>query len=253
MSFALRMMQAASLSLNCSKLRKLTKDNVTPILLVGCGSFSPLTYMHLRLFEMARDTVEETGLYEVIGGFLSPVADAYGKKDLLPINHRMEMCRDSVKSSDWLEVDDWEGLQDNWTVTRAVLEHFENRINSKEILDKYTKGKAVRIMFVSGGDLVESFAVPDLWTASDVDKIVGYYGIVITERSGVNAIQLIEKSEHLKKYRDKVLIVQSVNQNNLSSTIIRRLVREGKSIKYLVPDPVRDHILKHGLFLEKKK
>ena len=29
----------------------------TPLVLVACGSFSPITYLHLRMFEMASDYV----------------------------------------------------------------------------------------------------------------------------------------------------------------------------------------------------
>ena len=51
----------------------------TPLLLVACGSFSPITYLHLRMFEMAADYAKYNTEFEVIGGYLSPVSDAYRK------------------------------------------------------------------------------------------------------------------------------------------------------------------------------
>ena len=51
----------------------------TPLLLVACGSFSPITYLHLRMFEMAADYAKYNSDFEVIGGYLSPVSDAYRK------------------------------------------------------------------------------------------------------------------------------------------------------------------------------
>lgn len=50
-----------------------------PLLLVACGSFSPITYLHLRMFEMAADYAKYNTEYEVVGGYLSPVSDAYRK------------------------------------------------------------------------------------------------------------------------------------------------------------------------------
>jgi nicotinamide mononucleotide adenylyltransferase len=39
-----------------------------PIVLVACGSFSPVTYLHLRMFEMAVDYVRQNTDFEVMGG-----------------------------------------------------------------------------------------------------------------------------------------------------------------------------------------
>jgi Cytidylyltransferase-like len=59
-----------------------------PIVLVACGSFSPVTYLHLRMFEMAKDYVRQNTDYEIVGGYLSPVSDKYKKPGLLNAHHR---------------------------------------------------------------------------------------------------------------------------------------------------------------------
>jgi len=43
------------------------------------GSFSPITLMHLRLMEQAKEGLIDKG-YDVIGGFISSVGDSYNKK-----------------------------------------------------------------------------------------------------------------------------------------------------------------------------
>lgn len=58
-------------------------DTKTPVVLVACGSFSPVTYLHLRMFEMARDYIKHQTQFEVVGGYLSPVNDQYKKPGLL--------------------------------------------------------------------------------------------------------------------------------------------------------------------------
>ena len=62
--------------------RKMDDPEKTPLLLVACGSFSPITYLHLRMFEMAADYVKFSTDFEMIGGYLSPVSDAYRKAGL---------------------------------------------------------------------------------------------------------------------------------------------------------------------------
>jgi nicotinamide mononucleotide adenylyltransferase len=59
-----------------------------PIILVACGSFSPVTYLHLRMFEMAVDYVRQNTDFEVMGGYVSPVSDQYKKPGLLSAHHR---------------------------------------------------------------------------------------------------------------------------------------------------------------------
>ena len=71
------------------RLKRLMNDSSkTPLLLVACGSFSPITYLHLRMFEMAADYVRFNTDFEIIGGYLSPVSDAYKKAGLASAEHR---------------------------------------------------------------------------------------------------------------------------------------------------------------------
>ncbi|GKE26042.1 nicotinamide/nicotinic acid mononucleotide adenylyltransferase isoform X1, partial [Tanacetum coccineum] len=77
------------------------------VVLVSTGSFNPPTFMHLRLFELARDALNSKG-FQVIGGYMSPVNDAYKKKGLIPAEHRITMCQLACKSSEFVMVDTWE-------------------------------------------------------------------------------------------------------------------------------------------------
>lgn len=68
--------------------RKMSDPEKTPLLLVACGSFSPITYLHLRMFEMAADYVKFSTDFELLGGYLSPVSAAYRKAGLASADHR---------------------------------------------------------------------------------------------------------------------------------------------------------------------
>ncbi|XP_070432292.1 nicotinamide/nicotinic acid mononucleotide adenylyltransferase 3 isoform X2 [Equus przewalskii] len=114
-----------------------------PVVLLACGSFNPITNMHLRLFEVARDHLHKTGMYQVIAGIISPVNDKYGKKDLVAARHRVAMARLALQTSDWIRVDPWESEQVQWLETVKVLRHHHRELlrslPQKEGLDR---GKA---------------------------------------------------------------------------------------------------------------
>jgi nicotinamide mononucleotide adenylyltransferase len=59
-----------------------------PLVLIACGSFSPITYLHLRMFEIASDFARDKTEFEVVGGYLSPVSDFYHKSGLTSSTHR---------------------------------------------------------------------------------------------------------------------------------------------------------------------
>ena len=67
-----------------SRLRRRIEDSErTPLVLIACGSFSPITFLHLRMFEMAADYARFNSNFEVVGAYLSCVGDAYKKSGLV--------------------------------------------------------------------------------------------------------------------------------------------------------------------------
>jgi nicotinamide mononucleotide adenylyltransferase len=71
------------------RLRKVLQNSKkSPVVLVACGSFSPVTYLHLRMFEMAKDYIRHHTDFEIMAGYLSPVSDMYKKQGLLSAHHR---------------------------------------------------------------------------------------------------------------------------------------------------------------------
>ncbi|PJF17880.1 Nucleotidylyl transferase [Paramicrosporidium saccamoebae] len=109
---------------------------------------------------MARDALHDKEIYQVVGGFMSPVSDEYQKVGLEPSRHRLEMCRLAVAGSDWIDVDEWESCQSSYQRTVQVLGSLQER------LDEY--GGGARVMLLAGADLIKSFETPGLWAPEDV-------------------------------------------------------------------------------------
>jgi nicotinamide mononucleotide adenylyltransferase len=90
----------------------------TPLVLCACGSFSPTTYLHLRMFSLAYDYVKTNTDFVVIGAYLSPVGDAYKKAGLAPAHNRIDMARlaanTRTQTTDLLMVDPWEAAHSEY-------------------------------------------------------------------------------------------------------------------------------------------
>ena len=213
------------------------------VAVVQCGSFNPPHVLHLMMLEDARDHLRQAGA-TVVEGVLSPVGDSYGKKGLLCGAHRLAMCRAAAASSDWLRVSDAEVASPTYTRTLTVLQNLRADLAARH------DGADVRPVLVCGADLVESFTVPGCWGEEDVRAILRDYGLVVVERVGLDVRAVLRGSPLLAPFEDHVLVVAPAMQNNLSSTMVRERVRQGKYVKYMVTDQVAEYIREHKLYQE---
>ncbi|EDW24910.1 GL24404 [Drosophila persimilis] len=244
-----------------------TKCLLPRIAFIACGCFSPPTPMHLRLFEIARDHFEMQGTHKVVGGIISPTHDSYGKKGLVSSLDRCAMVKLAVQSSNWIRLSDWEVHQSQWMRTQSVLQYHQNFMNNY-INSPSGAGDAepngalpgwlpttlrersdpVQLKLLCGADLLESFAVPGLWEDADIEDIVANHGLVVITRCGSNPDKFIFNSDILTKYQRNITLITNWVANEVSSTLVRRLLSRGQSVKYLIDDLVLEYIKRQRLF-----
>eukprot|EP00287_Rhodomonas_sp_CCMP768_P002220 CAMPEP_0196738158 /NCGR_PEP_ID=MMETSP1091-20130531/15665_1 /TAXON_ID=302021 /ORGANISM="Rhodomonas sp., Strain CCMP768" /LENGTH=233 /DNA_ID=CAMNT_0042082113 /DNA_START=121 /DNA_END=822 /DNA_ORIENTATION=- len=225
-------------------------DGLTPAVLISCGSFSPPTIMHLRIFETARDyfrSMQQVHKIEIVGGFLSPVHDKYGKSSLVPAADRVAMCQAALETSDWVVTDEWESKQDEWTRTRLVLDRFHQELNKDPALNG---GRSVRVLLLCGADILDSMSTPGVWVESDLRQILSY-GTACIKRSGSDPEGLIFSTDVLYEYQHSIFLIRDPIENQISSTAVRRAIKRNQSIKYLVTDSVEQYIKQRKLWLPK--
>ncbi|GAA5881742.1 hypothetical protein JCM16303_006435 [Sporobolomyces ruberrimus] len=238
----------------------------TPLVLVACGSYSPITFLHLRMFEMARDDAHYNTEFQVVGGYLSPVNDAYAKLGLASAVHRVNMCTAAVNdTSDWLMLDPWEARQPTYTPTAQVLDHFNHELNTVRggadvvVTDRETgetriEKRRIRIMLLAGSDLILTMSEPGVWAEKDLHHILGIYGCYIIERAESELDQTIFSSSSvhsrspLALYRHQIHMVDQLVRNDVSSTKVRLFIRKGMSVKYLIPSAAIRYIDRHDLY-----
>jgi len=248
------------------------------VVLLACGSYNPPTNMHLRMFELARDHLHQMTNHHVVAGLISPVHDKYGKEGLVGSNDRCQMVRLALTSSDWVHLSDWETRQDDWTPTRRVLEHHQELMDSLcngNLQDSNNKrprmdaawlshlsqpqglavGRqdSVTVKLLCGADLLESFGRPGLWKEEDIETIVAKFGLVVITRDNTGPHRFIHGSDVLSRHKRNIHVVTEWISNEISSTEVRRALRRGLSVKYLVQDPVVDYLRKNLLYGTHKK
>ncbi|XP_071568010.1 nicotinamide/nicotinic acid mononucleotide adenylyltransferase 1 isoform X2 [Temnothorax nylanderi] len=252
----------------CGNEFRARKMAPTRVILMSCGSYNPPTNMHLRMFEIARDHLHRMGTHVVVGGVISPVHDAYAKKELASATHRCAMLRLALQNSDWIRLSTWETTQNCWTKTRMCLQQHQNLLNSMlsnsndikhhlqiedtdwipENVKNSSDNTPIQIKLLCGADLLESFGICGLWLEEDIDAIVGEHGLVVITREGSNPNKFIYDSDILSKHMNNICIVTEWIPNEVSSTRIRRALKRGESVRYLLQDSVIDYIYKHEIY-----
>uniref|UniRef100_A0A8C3G0Y3 Nicotinamide/nicotinic acid mononucleotide adenylyltransferase 2 n=1 Tax=Cyclopterus lumpus TaxID=8103 RepID=A0A8C3G0Y3_CYCLU len=111
----------------------------------------------------------------------------------------------------------------------------------------------LRILLLCGSDLLESFCIPGLWKDSDMEVIVGDFGIVVVPRDGADTERIMNHSSVLRKFKDNITMVtdgMSHPMSVVSSTKSRLALQHGDGhvVDYL-SQPVIDYILQSQLYI----
>lgn len=77
---------------------------------------------------------------------------------------------------------------------------------------------------------------------------MGEHGIVVITRCGTSPEQFIFQSDLLTKFKSKIDVVTNWVPNEVSSTLARRYLRRGLSVKYMLDDNVVEYIRQQKLY-----
>ncbi|HVY55436.1 MAG TPA: nicotinate-nucleotide adenylyltransferase [Thermodesulfobacteriota bacterium] len=207
------------------------------------GTFDPVHLGHLRAAEEIRENLSLDKVYFI------PAAVAPHKKTThsTPSRHRLEMLKLAVSDNPSFEVCDYELGKDTPSYTIETLRHLKKTNPESEYY------------FMVGNEL---FREIDTWKEwRDLFKLSNF--VVIT-RPGYpdpdvgklplaleNDFSYYNKEGNVIFYKDKnssLIAFSRIMGLEVSSTEIRRCVKSGRSIKYLVPAPVEEYILRNGIY-----
>jgi nicotinate-nucleotide adenylyltransferase len=188
------------------------------------GTFDPIHYGHLVT---AEEALWQFSLDEVL---FVPTGQPWMKDrpDVSPPEHRYLMTVIAVSSNPHFRVSRLELDREGPTYTVDTL---------RALKDQY--GEKTELFFVSGAD-----AILEIFGWKDPEEILELARFIAATRPGYD----IARFEREAPTRHPNVEVMSVPALAISSTDIRRRVREGSPIRYLVPEGVKTYIEKSGLY-----
>ncbi len=180
------------------------------------GTFNPIHYGHLILGEQVSG---QLGLDRVvfIPAYIPPHKS---NKGVISAKHRLKMIELAVRENAHFKVSDIEIRRQGKSYTVDTL---------RAIKKQYPKAD---LFFICGSDLVN-----EIPTWKNVDEIYKMARFVLAKRPGFG-----------KRLTGKNFLKIDVAQVDISSSLIRRLVKQGRSIRYLTPATVVKYIEKYGLY-----
>ncbi len=184
------------------------------------GSFDPIHVGHLIC---AQSAVNFASLDRV---FFIPTAmpPHKGREVLTDFEIRANMVALAIDGNPYFELSLIES-EEHITYTYETVLHFKEKGFGKE-----------RIHLIVGSDSLEEI---ETWRKPDV--IFSHATVVAMVRPGYDHLPALPPGA--------AIIMIETGSNSISSSEIRRMVRERKSIRYLVPHTVERFIEKHSLYL----
>ena len=191
------------------------------------GTFDPIHVGHLIVIENAINFMKLDRV--IILPSSNPPHKKHKKKT--DTNIRVEMVSEAIKDNDKIVLSTFESTDDSVRYTHETIRYFKKAFKDDDIF------------YIMGED---SFLTIDTW--KNYDDILDENIIVFTRSNIDKDSKLVEKVELIKKDNPNIFLINNLNIN-ISSTLIRNLVKNKLSIKYLVRDNVRYIIEKRGLYV----
>ncbi len=191
------------------------------------GTFDPIHVGHLIVIENA---INFMNLDKVI---ILPSSNPPHKKHKkkTDTNIRVEMVSEAIKDNDKIVLSTFESTDEKVRYTHETIRYFKKLFKNDDIF------------YIMGED---SFLTIDTWR--NYDDILDENIIVFTRSNIDEDSELVKKVELIKKDNPNIFLINNLNIN-ISSTLIRNLVKNNLSIKYLVRDNVRYIIENRGLYV----
>lgn len=193
------------------------------------GTFNPIHIGHLLLAERA---MEDKELDEV---WVIPTGCSYMKRnvDVVSGEERYAMTKLAVADQDRIRCLDIEIKRCGYTYSYETLEQLQNEYPDDEFY------------FIFGADClftIEKWKYPE--------RIFGICKVIAAVRNGSSIVEMEQKRKELEERFHAQISLLPFPNLEISSTNLRERIRQGKSVRYLIPDAVIDYIEEKHFYSE---
>ncbi|OUN49016.1 nicotinate-nucleotide adenylyltransferase [Enterococcus cecorum] len=181
------------------------------------GNFNPVHNQHLLIADQVGTALNLEKVY-LMPEYLPPHVD---EKDTIEAEHRLNMLKLAIADNPLFDIEQAELQRKGKSYTYDTMKAL---IAQNPDTDYY---------FIIGGDMVEY--LPKWYKIDELVEMVQFVGV---KRPGYTIDTPYP------------IIWLDAPMMDLSSSLIRKKIAQGCSIRYLVPEAVRNYILEKGLYLE---
>lgn len=190
------------------------------------GTFDPIHIGHMILMENVINNLDLDKIYVLPNS--NPPHKLENKKTAL--NLRLKMVNEAIKDNPKLEINDYDYRDNEIHYTFETINYFKKSYPNDEFF------------FIMGED---SFLDIEKWKNY---KEILKENLIIFKRYSNKNFSLISKINQVRKYNKNIYLIDNIALD-ISSTLIRNLVKENKSIRYLVNDEVINIIKEEKLYV----
>lgn len=191
------------------------------------GTFNPIHIGHLILAESA---IDAANLDEV---WFVPTGVSYLKNKYLPAKERLKMVQMAISNNPHFKCCDIEVFREGNTYTYETLESLKEH------------DKENQYFFITGADClytIEEWKYPE--------RIFKNCTLLIATRENSSMEEMNQKKNELvEKFKADIIIFPFLNLS-LSSTKIRENIKTNQSIRYMVPESVREYIYEKRFYCD---
>lgn len=190
------------------------------------GTFDPIHNGHLILAEHSRVVF---GLEKVF--FIPTGKPPHKEEDISSMNHRYNMTLLAINTNPYFYLSSIEIQREGTTYTIDTIKSLQSKYRNTEFY------------FIIGSD---SFYNIHKW--KNYKELLSLCKFIVAKRPDMDDGRLEDRvKEFNKKYKDSIYILEAP-LIDISSTRTRDRIKDGLSIKYLVPEAVEFYIKKNKLY-----
>ncbi|MGA1863449.1 MAG: nicotinate-nucleotide adenylyltransferase [bacterium] len=214
------------------------------------GTFNPIHVGHLIVAEHIRECFRLTGIY-----FVPSAIPPHKESPVLEGKHRLKMVALATDSNPFFYTSSMEVDRGGRSYTIDTVCQMRRELGEGHVF-----------YFILGAD-----AFRDISTWKDYTRLLQACRFIVISRPGAKIDKIAEDLSVTLKKHGLTLAIKMIGRNeafqdidlhaadiffvpvpkiDISSSLIRKMIRTGKSIRYQVPDEVGQYIGKHGLYLE---
>lgn len=195
---------------------------------ISGGTFDPIHIGHLIIAQYALESLNLDKIVFIPSG-KPPHKDNNCVTDA---EHRYNMTAEAISGNDKFEISDLEIKREGYTYTVDTLTQLRNLY-----------GKDTKLFFIIGAD-----NIAEIVNWKDAEKLFGMCEFAAFMRPGFDDTCYHRQIEELRNnYKAKIHVIKAP-LIDISSTMIRDRVAEGKSVKYMLPERVEKYIKENGLY-----